>query len=65
MINTIEKFTFTGRKLLLNTRCKSTKKNKKPSYFIIKNKEFLSLLLIFDSQMYILMAFSLRNDSKR
>ena len=45
--------------------CKSTKKNKKPSYFIIKNKEFLSLLLIFDSQMYILMAFSLRNDSKK
>jgi len=37
---------------------KSTKKNKKPSYFIIKNKEFLSLLLIFDSQIYILMAFS-------
>jgi len=32
---------------------------------IIKNKEFLSLLLFFDSQMYILMAFSLRNDSKR
>ena len=45
--------------------CKSTKKNKKPSYFIIKNEEFLSLLLIFDSQMYILMAFSLRNDRKR
>jgi len=33
MINTIEKFTFTGRKLLLNTRCKSTKKNKKTKCF--------------------------------
>ena len=48
-VNTIEIVTFTGKQHLLNTRCKSTKKNKKPSDFIIKIKEFLSLLLIFDS----------------
>jgi len=59
MINTIEKFTFTGRKLLLNTRCKSTKENKKPSVFIIKNKGKPPLLLFFDSQTGTLVAFPL------
>ena len=44
--------------------CKSTKKNKNPSDIIIKNKEKLPLLLIFDSKIYVLMAFSLLIDSK-
>ena len=44
--------------------CKSTKKNKNTSDFIIKNKEKRPLLLIFDSEIYVLMAFSLLIDSK-
>ena len=56
-INTIEIVTFTGKQHLLNTRCKSTKKNKKPSDFIIKIKGKPPLLLFSDSQTHVLVVF--------
>ena len=56
-VNTIEIVTFTGKQHLLNTRCKSTKKNKKPSDFIIKIKGKPLLLLFSDSQTHVLIAF--------
>ena len=49
--------TFTGKQHLLNTRCKSTKKNKKTSDYIIKIKGKPLLLLFSDSQTYVLVAF--------
>ena len=49
--------TFTGKQHLLNTRCKSTKKNKKTSDYIIKIKGKPLLLLFSDSQTHVLVAF--------
>ena len=41
-VNTIELVTFTGKQhLLLNTRCKSTKKNKKQTIILLKLKKNL------------------------
>ena len=58
-VNTIEIVTFTGKQHLLNTRCKSTKKNKKTNDYIIKIKEKPLLLLFSDSQTYVLIVFPL------
>ena len=58
-INTIEIVTFTGKQNLLEILCKSTKKNKKPSDFIIKIKGKPPLLLFSDSQTHVLVAFPL------
>ena len=49
--------TFTGKQHLLEILCKSTKKNKKTSDYIIKIKGKPLLLLFSDSQTYVLVAF--------